>query len=249
MSIFRSMEDLLETAYEKLIGKVFKGPLKPGEIAGKAIRVMVRNKKVSLNKTYAPNYYQIYLSKEDYLQIQPILDSFGEEISEILSANAEERDLTILGKPQVCFEIDSELSQGQLNVLTKYVEINNPKTDEEEKNDLANTLTFSKKQLSRALTQDDWSLLVLQGPDKGKKFKLTSGIMCIGRKPENDIVLNDSSISRLHARLKLYHNKLTITDLDSTNGVIVNGELIQESQLFAGDEIILGQSKLLVTKE
>ena len=73
--------------------------------------------------------------------------------------------------------------------------------------------------------------------------------MTIGRKPENDIVLNDSSISRVHARVRLQSNKLTITDLDSTNGVVVNGLPIKESQVFAGDEIILGQSKLLVVKE
>lgn len=249
MSFFRSVEEKLENLYENWIGKVFKGPLKPGEIASKTIRVMVRNKKVSINKTYVPNYYQISLSKEDYLQIQPILDSFSEEISETLLANAEERNLTILGKPQVTFEINSELSQGQLTIITKYLEVNNTKIVDEDKKNLEDTLTFSKEKLSHTLVQNDWILHVVQGPDKGKKFKIPSGVLTIGRKPENDIVLNDSSISRIHARLKLQNNKLAITDLGSTNGVIVNGLQTPESQLFAGDEIILGQSKLLVAKE
>ncbi|HHU32219.1 MAG: FhaA domain-containing protein [Zhaonellaceae bacterium] len=249
MSFLRSVEEKLETVYERWIGKIFKGPLKPGEIAGKAIRVMIRNKKVSINKTYVPNYYQINLSKEDYLQIQPILDSFSEEISETLAANAAERSFTILGKPLVTFEINSELSQGQLKINTKYVETKSPVIIEDEKKVLEDTLTFSKQQTSRLPVQNDWSFQVLQGPDKGKKFRIISGLMTIGRKPENDIVLNDSSISRVHARVRLQSNKLTITDLDSTNGVVVNGLPIKESQVFAGDEIILGQSKLLVVKE
>ena len=178
--------------------KIFKGPLKPGEIAGKAIRVMIRNKKLALIKLI-PNYYQINLSKEDYLQIQPILDSFSEEISETLAANAAERSFTILGKPLVTFEINSELSQGQLKINTKYVETKSPVILKMKKV-LEDTLTFSKQQTSRLPVQNDWSFQVLQGPDKGKKFRIISGLMTIGRKPENDIVLNDSSISRVHAR-------------------------------------------------
>ena len=50
MSFLRSVEEKLETVYERWIGKIFKGPLKPGEIAGKAIRVMIRNKKLALIK-------------------------------------------------------------------------------------------------------------------------------------------------------------------------------------------------------
>lgn len=248
MSFLRKIEDKLENAYEEWIGKIFKGPVKPGEIASKAVRVMTRNKKISVNRTYGPNHYQICLSKDDYFQIQSIISGLSEEISETLLANASERNITILGKPQVIFEIDSGLRQGQIRIKTKCIEV---KEDVKTATQLSleDTLTFNKKEIRHTIVQDDWSFHVVQGPSQGKKFKIPQGLITIGRKPENDIVLNDSSISRIHARVKLQNGKLTITDLDSTNGITVNGLRTKECQLLAGDEIILGQSKLLVAKE
>ena len=250
MSFLRKIEDKLENIYEEWSGKLFKGPIKPSEIANKAVRTMVKNKKISINKNYAPNDYQVYLSKDDFLQTQPIFDALSEEISETLLANATEKNLTIIGKPRVIFEIDSGLSQGQVRIKTNYLEVKEDiEPDDGFKIPLEDTLTFSKKEINYTLVQNDWSFHVIQGPSEGKKFRIPNGLLTIGRKPENDIVLNDTCISRIHARVKLQNGKLTITDLDSTNGVFVNGLQTKECQLSVGDEVVLGQTKFLVAKE
>jgi diguanylate cyclase (GGDEF)-like protein len=68
----------------------------------------------------------------------------------------------------------------------------------------------------------------------------------IGRAIEADVRLNDSRASRLHARIsstldeKTNHTSHVITDLGSTNGTLVNGELITEVQLTDGDKIVIG---------
>lgn len=68
----------------------------------------------------------------------------------------------------------------------------------------------------------------------------------IGRAIEADVRLNDSRASRLHARIasttdpNTNHTSFVITDLGSTNGTLVNGELITEVSLTDGDKIVIG---------
>jgi diguanylate cyclase (GGDEF)-like protein len=68
----------------------------------------------------------------------------------------------------------------------------------------------------------------------------------IGRAIEADVRLNDSRASRLHARISSILDPQTnetsyrITDLGSTNGTLVNGELITEESLSDGDKIVIG---------
>ena len=71
----------------------------------------------------------------------------------------------------------------------------------------------------------------------------------IGRAPGNDIVLEDSSLSRNHARFVLREGQAYLEDLGSRNGTMVNGERIQESRLVTpGDEILFGRMSLRLEK-
>src|SRR5436190_6562606 len=66
------------------------------------------------------------------------------------------------------------------------------------------------------------------------------GEMSIGRTEGNDLVLNHPSVSRKHAKFEVRADKWWIVDLKSTNGVKVNGNLVTESQVVAGDKISVG---------
>ena len=68
--------------------------------------------------------------------------------------------------------------------------------------------------------------------------------MSIGRTEGNDLVLNHPSVSRKHARVESRANRWWIIDLKSTNGVKVNGNLITEAQIGAGDKILVGSVQL-----
>jgi adenylate cyclase len=68
--------------------------------------------------------------------------------------------------------------------------------------------------------------------------------LSIGRTEGNDLVLNHPSVSRKHARLEARDSHWWIVDLKSTNGVKVNGNLITESQIAAGDKILVGSVQL-----
>lgn len=68
--------------------------------------------------------------------------------------------------------------------------------------------------------------------------------LAVGRTEGNDIVLNHPSVSRKHARFELRNDAWWLIDLKSTNGVKLNGSLITETQVVAGDTILIGSVQL-----
>jgi len=90
------------------------------------------------------------------------------------------------------------------------------------------------------------TLRVLHGPDRGRVFSDVATPVTIGREEGNSIQLNDERISRYHLKLQDDHEKVVVTDLESTNGTRVNGEDIEVRVVRAGDIIQLGKSTLLV---
>ena len=68
--------------------------------------------------------------------------------------------------------------------------------------------------------------------------------MTIGRTEGNDLILNHPSVSRKHAKLENRDDKWWIVDLKSTNGVKVNGNLVTDAEVHAGDKIHIGSVQL-----
>ena len=71
--------------------------------------------------------------------------------------------------------------------------------------------------------------------------ELTEAATTIGRSPENMIRLDDPSVSGRHAQLQQAGDDYLLTDLESTNGTLVNGEAITSVTLRPGDRIRFGK--------
>lgn len=85
-------------------------------------------------------------------------------------------------------------------------------------------------------------IVVLSSNFAGREFQLTKQQVIIGRTDDNDIVINHRSISRNHAKIvrEADTGRYTIMDLQSSNGVRVNGEDYGKVELRRGDTIDLG---------
>ena len=79
---------------------------------------------------------------------------------------------------------------------------------------------------------------------KTPQIALKKSRYSIGRSAGNDIQLNDSSVSKSHARLLRKDSNWVIEDLGSSNGLVINGELVTDAVLCQGDEIRLGRAVL-----
>jgi putative methionine-R-sulfoxide reductase with GAF domain len=69
-------------------------------------------------------------------------------------------------------------------------------------------------------------LYVLNGPQEGSSFDLKEGPNYIGRSPDNDIQIEDKTVSRKHLRILKTGNRYYITDLKSRNGTFFNGNYL-----------------------
>jgi pSer/pThr/pTyr-binding forkhead associated (FHA) protein len=86
---------------------------------------------------------------------------------------------------------------------------------------------------------------VLEGIDKGRLFKDLHTPVTIGREEGNTLRLNDERVSRFHAKVQSDNGEVILTDLESTNGTRVNGNVIQIRRLRPGDRVGVGRSLLL----
>ena len=88
-------------------------------------------------------------------------------------------------------------------------------------------------------------LRVTSNGGQGREVELDSNSLVIGRDPECDLVLDSIFVSRNHARLCLREGHYEITDLESRNGVDLNGRPIERATtLVAGDAITIGPFEL-----
>jgi diguanylate cyclase (GGDEF)-like protein len=102
-----------------------------------------------------------------------------------------------------------------------------------------------REELTRRSQRDRAYLIVLAGNEVGKMFKLSDGETVIGRSHRADIRIDDDSISRMHVKLALNGTTVSIEDLGSSNGTLVNGGRIASDQLRDGDKIRVGETTIL----
>ncbi len=107
------------------------------------------------------------------------------------------------------------------------------------------TWTRDKVRVSERAGQ--FRLLVVDGATSSMMDLPPAGLLLIGRAPEADLRLTDRSVSRRHARLFLDEGQVRIADLESHNGVSVNGQpLMEVHTLQPGDVVTIGEVHLVL---
>lgn len=87
-------------------------------------------------------------------------------------------------------------------------------------------------------------LVVISEELAGKTYDLALDSNTIGRVADNNIRIEDSTISSHHATIQLVGGEVILRDLNSTNGTRVNGQKISEARLSPGDTVRFGRVEL-----
>ena len=82
-----------------------------------------------------------------------------------------------------------------------------------------------------------------------KEYILDKELTTIGRKPDNDIVIDNQAVSGHHAAIKVEGDAIWLEDLSSLNGTFVNSQKISKTELFNGDVALIGVHTLNVTSD
>ena len=88
-------------------------------------------------------------------------------------------------------------------------------------------------------------VVVHRGASKGARFLIAQDRTSIGRSPENEIFLDDVTVSRSHAIIDRTATGFTFTDLGSLNGTYINNQSMKSAALVCGDEIQIGKFHLI----
>lgn len=90
-------------------------------------------------------------------------------------------------------------------------------------------------------------LEIVGGPDAGREFHLAAGSSTIGRDPAVEVALSDGFVSKRHARVDITQAGIEVVDLNSANGILVDGVVETRLKLLAGQTFVLGDSHLAIT--
>ena len=89
-------------------------------------------------------------------------------------------------------------------------------------------------------------LTVVAGPAAGQEFPLPIGHFLIGRDGANDITIADPLVSKRHARIEVAATFVELVDLNSANGILVDGGLVQRLRVIPGQTFALGDCEFVV---
>lgn len=220
-----------------------KKVVKPKHIAHRVGRLMDTMKTQGVEKTDAPHRYRVLLAGEDFSRLEPYFAEMRAELGDFISRHAEKQKYHLAGTPELLFEKRGDLTVGNFLVEPVYEssahtidQINTMVFDREEFTELKN-IAGSQQKLA-----DVPILEIVEGNDVGMKYDLTGTSVTLGRKEDNQVLINDPNVSRHHARIIQDNKEWRIEDLRSTNGLFVNGKQVKKSPLQSGDEIKMGST-------
>src|SRR5688572_10886754 len=90
-------------------------------------------------------------------------------------------------------------------------------------------------------------LVVIKGAQRGTELVIAGDVFRVGKAPENDLVLADETVSRVHFEIMRDAKGYLVRDMKSTNGTFLDGAEVKEAYLRAGSVIRIGSSELKFT--
>ncbi len=219
------IEAKLQMLIEGSAARLFPGRRNTADVVSQLVKAMYAGlKQDSQGLSWAPNIYlmQVPPHEAEFYETNPALLT---ELTNIIDVAATDAGILFDGKVVVRIDADPKLSTGGLRVTALNSSENLPETTAVEVPTLENP--------------DDKILPAFLIVDGTYIFSLSKPIVNIGRRVDNDLVIDDQRVSRLHAQLRWVRDKFILFDLDSAGGTWVNNVRINQVQLSPGDVISL----------
>jgi hypothetical protein len=251
--VLRAIEHKIEALVEGVFGRAFRTNVQPVELARKLAKEMDDHRQISVSRVYVPNEYGVFLSAGDREQFEGYEQSLIGELQEYLGEHARREGYALLSSPKVAIDTDEDLEVGEFGIATRMVQPESGGRDEEDAPvaPVESGATMIYKPPTPPPTEA--ASLVELGVERevvalvedGQRHEIRKRRTVIGRSKDCDIQLADPNISRRHAELRQEGTAYWIVDLDSTNGIEINGHRIKRAKLDEGDTVTLGSSDLV----
>jgi hypothetical protein len=255
MTVLRNIESKIESLFEGVFGRAFRTNVQPVELARKLVKEMEDHRVISVSRLYVPNEYTIYLSPPDREQFASYEDSLIAELQEYLAENARREKYVLLSPPKVLLETDEDLEVGEFGIATRMAQGGKQVTpDEMPAPDVPAGATMvykPKPPETEAVSAEELGLEreIATLSWEGQNHEIAKRRVVIGRSKDCDIQLSDPNVSRRHAEVRQEGAAYWAVDLDSTNGMEVNGKRLKRAKLRPGDTITVGSTELVFRLE
>lgn len=228
--VLQRFEQRLEGAVTGAFARAFRSAVQPVEIAAALQREVDNTAHIlSRDRRLVPNDFTVELSDSDHERLVPFGDTLVQELSTMVQDHVTEQRYTLAGPLAITFVNTPELGTGRFRVRSK----------------TNASVTGVEGATSVTNRPSDVTLEV-----NGGTHAVPSTGSVIGRGSEADIKIDDPGISRRHAEVSVHRNggdvTVSVVDLDSTNGVVLNGHRVTSAVVADGSEIRLGNTVLIV---
>jgi FHA domain-containing protein len=254
MSVLKSIEQKIESLFEGVFGRAFRTNVQPVELARKLTKEMDDHRNVSVSRVYVPNEYSVYLSPADREQFSSYEASLQGELQDYLAEHARREGYAMLSKPIVTLHTDDDLEIGEFGIATRMAQAGPAEYGEPDSDGEAGATMIYKPRVSQPTeAASPEELGVAQEAVKlsfdGGEVELTKRRSLIGRSRECDVQVNDPNVSRRHAEVRQEGATYWAIDLDSTNGIEVDGRRQKRVKLEHGTRFTVGSTEITFERE
>lgn len=230
MGMLQRFESRLEQAVSGVFAKAFRSAVQPVELAAGLQRELDNSAQIlSRERRLVPNSFLIELSALDHDRLSPYSQTMRRELAEMLQEYADQQRYVFAGPIVIDLVAEDDLSTGRFRIRSR----------------AAAQVQPAPAYPPPAPPPVPRSAAAVEV--NGSRYPLTAPVVVVGRGTEADLRVSDPGVSRRHAELHLDGAAgLSVVDLGSTNGTLVNGRRVDRARVQQGDTIRIGHTDLVV---
>jgi hypothetical protein len=224
----QNFEHKLEQMISGAFARAFRSAVQPVEIAA-ALQRECDNKAqiLSRQRRMAPNAFHVELSQSDLDRLAPYDTALADELTQQVEDHAEQQGYVFPGPVRIAFEAADDLTTGRFRIRSKA------------QAKVTGNATHTQVGRARAILDINGTKHPLQPPG-----------LVVGRGTEADVRINDPGVSRRHVEFEVDLSdgppQLSVRDLGSTNGMLVDGHRITHTAVHDGTTVKIGNTTMTV---
>ncbi|WP_101522967.1 FhaA domain-containing protein [Nocardioides houyundeii] len=222
-------EQRLEQVVSGVFARAFRSAVQPVEISAALQREVDNNAQIlSRDRRLVPNDFDVELSETDLERLSPYDNAMARDLADQLQDHAESQGYVFPGPVHISFEAAGDLTTGRFRIRSR-AEASVSGDDHR-----------TRHRTPRAMLEINRTRHPLMPP----------GVV-VGRGTESDIRINDPGVSRRHVEFVVSDRHdgdldLSVVDLGSTNGMLVDGRKVERAPLKDGTVVKVGNTELTV---
>jgi hypothetical protein len=236
MNALQRFEGWVHQAIEDSLSGWLGAQVQPVDLAKRLADCMDDHRTVGAGRLYVPNVYRVYLAPQTLAGFTAFATALESELAAYLAERATERGYHTVGRMRVTLLADARLRPERIRAEGDLVDrqaLGAPDGGQ-----------FTRPLPAAPPAPEAPALALVVG--RRTVPLAAGGSVTLGRALDNDVILDDTTVSRHHARLVARVGYWLLEDLNSTHGSFLNNRRVASAALRAGDRIRLGGATLQV---